>query len=58
MARVEPEVAEQVREMAREMETSVSRLLGVLLTIAIQTSGATFAAFADDLARLKGEREK
>jgi hypothetical protein len=58
VAAVEPEVAEQVKQLAADMDTSVARLLGVLLTIAIQTSGATFEAFAADIERLKGAAEK
>lgn len=54
-ATVDKAVADEVKEMAAAMGTSVTRLLGVLLTIAVQTGGATFQAFADDLARLQGK---
>jgi len=58
MASVDPPVADQITAMAADLGVSVAHLLGVLLTIAVETGGATFAAFADDLARLQGKAEK
>lgn len=57
MATVDPAVAEQIEGMADDLGISVAKLLGVLIEIAVNTGGATFAAFADDLARLQGKAE-
>jgi hypothetical protein len=55
---VDVQVAEELKAMAKAMNTSVSRLLGTLITVAMRSAGGTFEAFSSDLARLTGEKDE
>lgn len=57
MATVEQDVADHIEQLAAAMGMSVSKLLGILLGVAVQAGGGTFEAFADDLRRLQGKEE-
>lgn len=46
---VEPALADQIKELAEGMNMSVSSLLNLLLTIAVSSTGQTFAQFGATL---------
>jgi len=55
---VDEAVYDEVKAMADAMGTSTSRLLGMLITVAMHSTQGTIEAFASDIARLKGETDK
>lgn len=58
MATCEADVAAHIEQLAEQLDMSVSKLLGMLLGIAVHTGSGTIEAFADELARLQGRRER
>jgi len=48
-ATVDREIGEEVKRLADGMGTSVTRLLGTLITIAVRSTGSTFDAFANTI---------
>lgn len=51
---VEPELAAEIKRLADGMDMTVSSLLNLLLTIAVNSTGETFASFGATLESLKG----
>lgn len=51
---VEPDLGAELKELADGMSMSVSSLLNLLLTIAVKSTGQTFASFGATLEELKG----
>ena len=56
-ATVDRETADEVRRLAAAMNMSVARLLGVLLTIGVRSTGATFATFGDTIQELMAAKD-
>jgi len=54
-ARLDKATADEVKQLADGMGLSVSKMLGVLLTVAIKSTAGTFEAFAGDLAKMMGK---
>jgi len=51
---VEPALADELKGLAEGMGMTVSSLLNLLLTIAVNSTGETFAAFGATLESLRG----
>ena len=54
-ATVDEAIADHVRVLASGLGMSVTRLLGLLITIAVNAGGDTFETFAKELEVLKGD---
>lgn len=57
MAKVDDDTAAEVQRLADGMGMSVQRLLGILITIGVRSTGDTFASFGATLAELTGDKE-
>lgn len=53
-ATVDAEVAAEVRRLAQGMEMSVAQLLGILISIAVRSTGDTFLTLGANLQALTG----